>query len=115
MPRVAKLVVPNAAETNQKPDVLLVQLTRSQVREDLKEDFRTLLEEYTDPLKKNQPMLSFEEMCEYLNIGTKTLQKLTEQEGLPMFRVGNLRRFDVREVLAYLREKQGANNETKSD
>jgi excisionase family DNA binding protein len=49
-------------------------------------------------------IITLEELCEILKVGRRTIDRQREK-GLPCFKVGNQVRFDLEEVLNWLKEQ----------
>jgi len=57
------------------------------------------------PGRPRKRLLTITDIGEYLQVGRTAVYKLLD-EGMPNYRVGHVTRFDVDEVLAWLRERQ---------
>jgi len=57
------------------------------------------------PGRPRKRLLTIDEIGEYLQVSRTTVYKLLDQ-GMPNYRVGHVARFDVDEVLAWLRARE---------
>ena len=55
------------------------------------------------PILQSAKLIAARELADALNLSLATIRKMTLQKRLPFLRIGRAVRFDLAEVLAYLR------------
>jgi hypothetical protein len=83
----------------------LVQALSTVVREAVRTEVEAVLEDLVEDLRRPRPLLDRGGLAHALDVGTPMIDRL-RREGMPTIIVGSVPRWNLQDVLQWLRERQ---------